>query len=142
MRVTVTVEVERPPGVALSADSHREEVAVTIPDGLFDTFAWWIATAAEDAKATFPKSAEYGGTVRTGSVDLMLIGEILALLLDMRDATSAVKQELGVWFYLQGKIGRLVSDYQQHRPGKADTWFDSTVYTMMARRLQETGEWP
>lgn len=113
----------------------------TVDDGQMDLVEWWLSTAMNDLLQATPKAAEYGGAGE-GSADLRLIGDNLAELLGMRDAGDAVKQELGAWFYMQGKVARLVSDYQQHKPGKPDTWHDATVYSMMARRLQETGRWP
>lgn len=102
---------------------------------------WWMATAREDLLASLPKVEEYGGA--SGSADLKLIGDNLAVLMGWPEGTTdALKQELGCWFYAQGKQARLVSDYQQQRPGKADTWHDLTVYSMMARRIQEVGTWP
>ena len=106
-----------------------------------DLARWWHETAEADFEAMAPKVAEYGGA-GGGSADLRLMGDNLAELLNWRDAPEAVRQELAVWFYVQGKAARLVSDYQQQRPGKADTWHDLSVYTMMARRLQDAGTWP
>lgn len=106
-----------------------------------DLAVWWLSTVCQDFEATVPKMLEYGGH-QEGSADLQLIGENLATLLGMHDAPDAVKQELGCWFYMQGKVARLVSDYQQHRPGKKDTWFDACIYAMMSRRIQEVGRWP
>lgn len=102
---------------------------------------WWRATAQHDFETMLPKISEYGGA-GGGSADLRLMGDNLAELLNWRDAPEAVRQELAVWFYVQGKAARLVSDYQQQRPGKPDSWHDIVVYAMMARRLQATGEWP
>lgn len=107
-----------------------------------ELFEWWLATALSDFRDAIPKAHEYGGNVEQGSADLQLIGENLATLLDMHDAPDAVKQEMACWFYMQGKVARLVSDYQQGRTGKADTWLDATVYAMMARRIQVEGRWP
>lgn len=106
-----------------------------------NTELWWRATAQEDFEATVPKMHEYGGT-EEGSADLQIMGNALAELCGMHDAPDAVKQEMACWFYALGKIARLVSDYKQGRPGKTDTWHDLTVYSMMARRLQDTGRWP
>lgn len=106
-----------------------------------DLLAWWIVTAAKDFEAQAPKMAEYGGK-GGGSADLRLMGDNLAELMGWRDAPDAVKQELAVWFYMQGKTARLVSNYQQQEPGKPDTWHDASVYSMMARRLQSVGQWP
>jgi hypothetical protein len=109
-------------------------------------FEWWINTAFEDFVATVPKMLEYGGdpNQRPGSADLRIIGESLMELLGWEVTTEnqAVAQELACWFYTLGKGGRLISDYQQRKPGKSDTWFDKTIYSMMARRIQQVGRWP
>ncbi|MEM3008298.1 MAG: hypothetical protein QXU32_02505 [Nitrososphaerales archaeon] len=105
--------------------------------------SWWIKTATNDFEYMLPKVSEYGGSGQ-GSADLRIMGDNLAALMgwEREHIDESTLQELAIWFYVQGKIGRLISDYQQRRPGKADTWHDITVYSMMARRLQETGEWP
>jgi len=114
---------------------------IYVPEKLESTAKWWLQTAILDFDAAVPKIAEYGG-VGSGSADLKSIGYDLALLLNWDGVPEAVQQELGVWLYTKGKIARMISDYQQHKPGKADTWHDATVYSMMARRLQEVGQWP
>lgn len=106
-----------------------------------DLDAWWIYTATQDHDKTAPKTEEYGGT-GDGSADLRVMGYALAELCGMHGAPEPVKLEMACWFYALGKISRLVSDYKQGKPGKADTWFDLSVYSMMARRIQETGRWP
>lgn len=105
------------------------------------TEIWWQRIAQEDFAKTIPKVVEYGGT-QEGSADLQIMGFALAELTNNHDAPEAVKQEMACWFYVLGKVARLVSDYKQGKPGKSDTWFDITVYSMMARRLQEAGRWP
>lgn len=107
-----------------------------------ELFHWWMDTAYEDFIKTLPKADEYGGREQGPATDLFLIGRNLAELCGMHDAPDAVMMELGCWFYMQGKVARLISDYQQQRPGKPDTWFDSSIYAKMARRIQETGQWP
>lgn len=102
---------------------------------------WWASTGFQDHNKTVPKAEEYGG-VNDGSADLRTMGYALAELCGLHDAPEAVKLELACWFYALGKISRLISDYKAGKPGKADTWFDLTVYSMMARRIQETGRWP
>ncbi len=122
------------------------DIHVRQEDELGRLFLWWMMTAASDFLSTVPKMLEYGGSAkaRPGSADLRVVGEGLMELLDwpVTDETSAVSQELGCWFYDLGKGGRLISDYQQRRHGKADTWFDKTIYAMMARRIQSVGTWP
>lgn len=102
---------------------------------------WWIRTVGADMAKTTPKTQEYGG-VGDGSSDLRTMGYALAELCGMHDAPEPVKLELACWFYATGKLSRLISDYKQGKPGKPDTWFDLSVYAMMARRIQETGDWP
>lgn len=126
--VHITVPVEEAEALAAAFDRDNTEV-------------WWRETAQHDYEAALPKIAEYGGAGE-GSSDLRVMGDALAELCGMHDAPDAVKQELACWFYALGKVSRLISDYRQGKSGKPDTWHDLTVYSMMARRLQETGRWP
>lgn len=107
---------------------------------------WWLQTAANDVGTTLPKMSEYGGDPnrRPGSADLRVIGEGLMELMGwpVTEENQKIAQELGCWFYLLGKSGRLISNYQQQKPGKSDTWFDIMIYAGMARRIQEVGRWP
>lgn len=104
---------------------------------------WWLTTAYEDFQASTPKTEEYGAH------DLEIMGAVLVLLSFkekisiLAEAQAApIGSELACWFYVLGKVARLVSDYMAQRPGKPDTWHDITVYSMMARRIQEHGRWP
>jgi hypothetical protein len=109
-----------------------------------ELFKWWVATSMGDWQASVPKTDEYGAH------DLEIMGYVLAIFCGMEATLMRsqsqpglpVQMELACWFYLLGKVARLVSDYLSHRPGKPDTWHDITVYSMMARRIQETGQWP
>lgn len=111
-----------------------------------ELLTWWMTTAYEDHQAGAPKVDEYGAH------DLEIMGVVLMVLvykekLDiLHQAEQATKlpvmTELACWFYVLGKVARLVSDYLAARPGKADTWHDVTFYSMMARRIQDTGRWP
>lgn len=106
-----------------------------------DLVSWWFQTATQDLVAALPKVEEYGGS-HQGSADLEVMGDALAVFAGMKGGTSAVFQEMACWFYVLGKVSRLISDYRAGRSGKADTWHDISVYSMMARRLQECGRWP
>jgi hypothetical protein len=105
---------------------------------------WWVGISVGDLKAGMPKVEEYGAH------DLEIMGAILMLmvyreqvqgLLD-KAKNAPIGTELACWFYVLGKVARLVSDYLATRAGKADTWHDITFYSMMARRIQATGRWP
>jgi hypothetical protein len=107
-----------------------------------DLMIWWLSVAIKDCRATVPKVLEYGGAMGTeGAADLRIMGDSIATLLGW-GGFSPVALEMACWFYILGKVGRLVSDYQQRRGGKPDTWLDISVYTMMARRIQAVGRWP
>src|SRR5215831_12853727 len=81
------------------------EFHVPIPEGdLGRLMTWWLNTALEDFNKTVPKALEYGGSTKDGSADLIDIGEGLALLLSWEDVDTAIKQELGTWFYAKGKL--------------------------------------
>jgi hypothetical protein len=98
---------------------------------------WWVAQGLDDlGESGIPKTDEYGAH------DLEVMGRTLALLAWQSDAGLPVAMEIAVWFYVLGKVSRLLSDYMAQRAGRPDTWHDITVYSMMARRIQETGRWP
>lgn len=118
---------------------------------------WWVDTSVGDFMAGAPKVDEYGAH------DIEIMGAVLAVFLfrehiedvfsrvfevvegnqfDQVSRHDIVGKEAAVWFYVLGKVARLVSDYMAGRAGKADTWHDITFYSMMARRIQETGQWP
>lgn len=102
-----------------------------------DLLAWWIKVACDDFAGGAPKVDEYGAH------DLEVMGFALGLLAWKKPKVALpVAVELSIWFYVLGKVARLLSDYMAQRSGKADTWHDITFYSMMARRVQETGRWP
>lgn len=113
--------------------------------------AWWMQTAYYDLEKQLPKMYEYGGNLEAqlaaekepgGSADLTMMGWAMTVMLRWSDHDSPVALELAIWFYILGKVARLISDYQRQVPGKPDTWHDISVYSMMARRIQENGQWP
>ena len=94
--------------------------------GEFDVAAWWTKTNAEDHRAFVPKFDEYG------SEDLLAIGRNLADILG-REVTDDEANELGIYFYLYGKMARWTEAVKGGRPVSDDTLHDLTVYSMMAR---------
>lgn len=134
----VGLPVEINPGLGRGAITIDWELPDRPVSSLED---WWSETSLADREQMAPKIEEYGGTSE-GSADLRIMGFALAELRVPEGASDAVKQEIACWFYTLGKVARLVSDYNQGKPGKPDTWHDLTVYSMMARRLQATGRWP
>lgn len=101
---------------------------------------WWSITAEQDAKTTAPKAAEYG------AADLAIMGKAMESLFPNLEAMPAEEREkvgleMAVAFYALGKIARLFGAYQQGRLPGDDSWFDLTVYSLMARRIRSVGYW-
>lgn len=106
-----------------------------------DLVGWWKATAQADIEGSIDKVREYGGC------DLLMLGTSLYQWAKegkdwSGDPTPAFLQELGIWFYLQGKIGRALSALQAGKFPSDDTILDIVYYAMMIRRIRTTGGWP
>lgn len=142
-RVSEVLEAEDLAGWDNGAIVDGNKFIVTIPEGSHGVLLkWWLNTTLNDFNSTVPKMEEYGGQDGTqGAADLRIMGDSIATMLGWGGFTH-VALEMACWFYVLGKVGRLVSDYQARREGKDDTWHDISVYAMMARRIKETGRWP
>lgn len=106
-----------------------------------DIAEWWAKTALADAEKTVPKAVEYG------AADLDVMGQFMVALIcdkfigaDEKELMQ-VGREMATAFYLMGKLGRMVGAYQQGMRPSDDTLFDTSVYSMMLRRIRETGTW-
>lgn len=100
-----------------------------------DLAAWWQNTVADDILQTAEKAIEYG------SEDLLMIGRTMARIQGLT-VTDAQAAELGVLFYIYGKVARWVSAVKDGRIVSDDTLKDISIYAMMARRVREKGSWP
>lgn len=101
---------------------------------------WWAITAESDARITAPKAAEYG------AADLAIMGKAMEGLFPGIDRfppeeREKIGLEMAVAFYTLGKAARLFGGYEQGRLPGDDSWFDLTVYPLMARRIREIGYW-
>jgi len=96
---------------------------------------WWAEVSTEDLQATVPKMQEYG------ALDLVECGRAVAKMGDWDDLTDAQLIELGIAFYVKGKVERLMEAYRLHRMPSEDTWKDITVYSMMGRAARMRGGW-
>lgn len=97
---------------------------------------WWRNTSETDAQRTIPKLIEYG------SSDLKIMGAAMRELLDNGEQLDeATGIELAIGFYLLGKIARIFGAARDGKRASDDTLFDTTVYSMMLRRVREFGEW-
>jgi hypothetical protein len=98
-----------------------------------DLLEWWMDTTRRDADGYIKKAEEYG------SYDLHVTGEVL--LHAMKNPPKGVDpREVGVVFYLLGKIARAVSAYEDGRTPSDDTWHDVVVYAMMARLFRKEAQ--
>lgn len=86
---------------------------------------WWREHAAQESEGMLAKLDEYG----TG--DLHEIGERLASMLEWHDVTQQQCYELGVMFYLIGKMQRIITATELRRNASDDTWHDIAVYAKM-----------
>lgn len=102
---------------------------------------WWAKTAMADAERTIPKAIEYG------SADFDLMGQFMVALIGDKlngatdDEKLRVGREMAVTFYLIGKLGRMVGAFATGVLPSDDTLFDTTIYSMMLRRIRQTGHW-
>lgn len=101
---------------------------------------WWVEQARAEFEPTIAKAVDYG------SRDLVEIGQDLILGGyggDGFDASDeALCAEIGIWFYLRGKMARAMEAYRQGRKPSDDTMLDIGVYTRMIQRVRDTGGWP
>ena len=97
---------------------------------------WWADTAAQDAEKVVPKAVEYGAG------DLEEIGQTLAKVAGLETQSEAQATELGIYFYVVGKLARWTSAVERGYQVSDDTLLDLTTYLMMARRTRDVGGWP
>lgn len=115
---------------ATPAERAKQEARITLAD-------WWIEAADHEIDMVVDKAIEYGAT------DLRDIGLALAEMAggDLRNNESAAT-EIGIVFYVLGKVARLVAAVKEGRQPSLDTWLDIGIYARMAQRVHAVGSWP
>ncbi|QJD50031.1 hypothetical protein SEA_RASOVI_57 [Microbacterium phage Rasovi] len=110
-------------------------------------YQWWMQTAHDEITPMLGKMVEYGGANR--ATDLIDIGRVLeeaGVRVDHfrtdQHTQTARQQELGCFFYLQGKFGRWVAAVKEGRPVSDDTLHDIGIYVRMVQRIRAVGGWP
>lgn len=96
---------------------------------------WWMNLAEEEVRRTVPKAVEYSST------DLRDIGRDMAEVMG-RTVTDQEAMEMGIYFYIRGKLSRWAGALISGQRVSEDTLFDLGVYVRMAQRVRETGGWP
>lgn len=132
------------PGRADAECSRRGPDAVTEAaeaprTALEELTDWWVALAREEATKVAPKAVEYGAT------DLAEIGrQLVAAGAKPTPAPTytAGLAELGVYFYVLGKLARWTDAVATGRRVSDDTLFDIGIYIRMAQRIRAAGSWP
>jgi len=100
---------------------------------------WWYRRVDEEITGVVPKAVEYSST------DLIDLGRQIADVAGWsveQKADEGALAELGIAFYVAGKVGRVMGAIKEGRRPSDDTWHDIAVYTKMAQRVREVGAWP
>ncbi|MEU1733337.1 hypothetical protein [Streptosporangium sp. NPDC020145] len=114
--------------MAMSKEALAEELA-----------HWWSKMASEEIDMVVRKAVEYGGN--GAALDLIQIGQNLALTAGRR-VHNEEATELGIYFYIVGKVARWTAAIVEGRRVSDDTILDLGIYTRMAARNREVGGWP
>lgn len=113
---------------------------MTEPENLHD---WWTRTAEEAFRKTIPKVQEYGGGQELPAADLIDIGRSIAAIQgDTEERDDWWYIELGILFYVVGKVARWKAAVAAGQFASGDTLFDIGVYVKMAERNRQVGGWP
>lgn len=100
---------------------------------------WWHDQAAKEVDPLISKLLEYGGAGR--AVDLEDIGHDLARM-QKREVSDEEAAEIGIYFYIRGKMGRWLAALSDGRRVSDDTLYDIGIYVRMVQRLRDKGGWP
>lgn len=93
---------------------------------------WWRQQAETEIELIGPKVDTYG------SDDLVEVGRAMT----SRKLSDGEYAELGVAFYVTGKMARIMAAIREGRDPGDDSWFDLAVYAKMAQRIRQSGGWP
>jgi len=104
-----------------------------------ELFEWWDQAAHNEIAGMAEKMIEYGGKGR--AEDLVQVGRTLAQIAG-RDVDDEEATELGIYFYLVGKMARWTAAVVHGDRPSDDTLNDISIYTRMAQRTRHAGGWP
>jgi hypothetical protein len=115
------------------AAALRKETPTKDAHTVQDLANWWLAETKFELDSVLPKAIEYG------SADLKVIGFALSQMIG--EPKGVTNDELGIAFYVLGKVARLIGGYADGRSPSSDTWHDIAIYTKMAQYARENGGW-
>lgn len=95
---------------------------------------WWMKQAEEHADMVTPKMAEYG------SRDLVEIGREFSALAGEENLSDEAAYEVGVLFYVRGKVARWSAAVGRGDQVSKDTLDDIVCYTMMVLHNRQEGQ--
>ena len=130
--------IGRAAATARDSTVHRDYDATGMTDEQVERgdalAAWWMDHARAEVAKLVPKAVAYG------SVDLAVMGEAMhGMFPALRGVVNG--QELAVWFYVLGKVARLIGGYAQGVLPDVDSWYDLRIYGGMAEHIREKGGW-
>lgn len=105
-----------------------------------DLERWWQHKSKMEISDMLAKAGEYGGKGR--ALDLIGIGQDLSHAAGRGTVGDAEATELGIWFYIRGKVARAMAAIADGRMPSEDTLHDLIVYGRMIQRTREFGGWP
>lgn len=102
---------------------------------------WWEELARQDIAKTVPKAQAYGSK----GEDLISVGRQLAELAEKPPPEGVDPEqyyaELGVYFYIIGKLSRAAEAFRIGKIPSDDTVFDIRIYSIIWQRIRDTGHW-
>lgn len=101
---------------------------------------WWHDQASKEIDPLMAKMEEYGGRGR--AVDLIDIGTELARLMGRDQISEQEATEIGIYFYVRGKMSRWLAAISEGNTVSDDTLYDIGIYVRMAQRNRFAGGWP
>jgi hypothetical protein len=128
-----------------AVDFEAEALKADISQQLIE---WWMDKANSDVTSLVDKMIEYGGLGRAS--DLAEIGRKMidagmpvpnAVLVGV-DSKDAYAAEVGIYFYMVGKMSRWSAAIEEGRMVSDDTIHDLKMYATMVQRLRDVGGWP
>lgn len=129
----------------LQADIDRVMEGLT--DQQAELVRWWVRVALAESTTVAAKALEYGGG--GNAIDLYEIGRTMVLSSEPKwrdmatdEPTNQQFAELGIYFYVVGKMARWTAAVMEGRTVSDDTLYDIGVYIRMAQRVRQVGGWP
>ena len=97
---------------------------------------WWLNLSEAELPPLIAKVEEYS------AYDLEMVGRMMADTIGLGDFSKAYYEEIGIWFYLLGKVSRAMGAIREGRLPSRDTALDTRIYATMILRIKESGGWP